>query len=83
MRSSRCFRLALGVLLLAAPLSSQSVNTMRPEEIEAQKHSSPEDLRARAANLQLQKDVKELAGLCAERYRSQQLCTLGSTRKLA
>jgi len=65
MRSSRRFRLALGVLLLAAPLSSQSVNPMRPQEIEAQKHSSPEDLRARAANLQLQKDVKELAGLCA------------------
>jgi hypothetical protein len=38
---------------------------MHPEEIQAQKHSSPDDLRARVANLQLQKDAKELAELCA------------------
>jgi hypothetical protein len=38
---------------------------MHPQEIEVQKHSSPEDIRARAANLQLQKDAKELSGLCA------------------
>jgi hypothetical protein len=67
MRSSRCFRLVLGVLLVAAapPLSSQNVNPMHPQEIDVQKHPSPEDVRARAASLQLQKDAKELAGLCA------------------
>jgi hypothetical protein len=64
MRSRGFFRPVLGVLLVAAPLSSQNVNPMRPQEIEVQKHSSPEDMRARAANLQLQKDAKELAGLC-------------------
>jgi Na+/phosphate symporter len=49
----------------AAPLLSQNVNTMHPEEISAQKHQSPDDMRARAANVQLQKDAKELAELCA------------------
>jgi hypothetical protein len=38
---------------------------MHPQEIEVQKHSSPDDMRAHAASLQIQKDVKELAGLCA------------------
>jgi hypothetical protein len=38
---------------------------MHPEEIEVQKHASPEEMRARLSSLQLQKDVKELAGLCA------------------
>jgi hypothetical protein len=38
---------------------------MHPEEIQVQKHPSPEDIRARASNAQLQKDAKELAGLCA------------------
>jgi len=65
MRSSRYFRVGFGVCLLAAPLSSQNVNPMHPQEVEVQKHQSPEDMRARAANLQLQKNVKELAGLCA------------------
>ena len=66
MRSSRCSRLVLGVLLVAAgPLSSQNVNPMHPQEIDVQKHPSPDDVRARAASLQLQKDTEELAGLCA------------------
>lgn len=66
MRSSRCFRLVFGVLLVAAaPLSGQNVNPMHPQEIDVQKHPSPEDVRTRAASLQLQKDAKELAGLCA------------------
>ena len=65
LRSSQCFRLVLGVLLGVAPLSSQSVNPMHPQEIEVQKHTSPDDMRAHAASLQIQKDVKELAGLCA------------------
>jgi DNA-binding XRE family transcriptional regulator len=38
---------------------------MHPEEIQVQKHASPEDMRARVANVQLQKDAKELAELCA------------------
>jgi hypothetical protein len=38
---------------------------MHPEEISAQKHPSPDDMRARTANVQLQKDAKELAELCA------------------
>lgn len=65
MRSSRLFRPMLGVLLVAAPLSSQNINPMHPQDIEIQKHASPEDIRARAANLQLQKDAKELASLCS------------------
>ncbi len=36
-----------------------------PEELEVQKQMSPDDMRARVANLQLQKDAKELAELCA------------------
>ena len=65
MRSIRYFRLVLGVFLVAAPLVSQNVNTMHPQQIEAQKLPSPDDLRARTANAQFQKDVKELAALCA------------------
>jgi hypothetical protein len=38
---------------------------MHPQEIEVQKHSSPDDMRNSAASLQLQKDAKELAELCA------------------
>jgi hypothetical protein len=38
---------------------------MHPQEIEVQKHPSPEDIRARVSSVQLQKDAKELAGLCA------------------
>lgn len=38
---------------------------MHPEEIQAQKHLSPDDTRNRVASLQLQKDAKELAELCA------------------
>jgi hypothetical protein len=30
---------------------------MHPQEIDVQKHPSPEDVRARAASLQLQKDA--------------------------
>jgi hypothetical protein len=64
MRSSGCLCLLLGVLLVAVPLPSQNVNPMHPVEIQVQKHPSPEDIRVRASNAQLQKDAKELAGLC-------------------
>jgi hypothetical protein len=65
MRSIRYFLLLPGMFLAATPVASQSVNTMHPQQIEAQKHPSPEDLRARSANAQFQKDVKELSELCA------------------
>jgi hypothetical protein len=57
--------LLMGVLLIAVPLPSQNVNVKHPEEFQVQKQLSPDDMRARVANLQLQKDVKELAELCA------------------
>ena len=50
---------------MGALLSSQNVHPMHPQEIEVQKHPSPEDMRAHATSPQLQKDAKELAGLCA------------------
>lgn len=65
MRSSAFFCLWLGVLLLVLPVQSQNVNPAHPEEINVQKRPSPEDIRARASNLQLQRDAKELADLCA------------------
>jgi len=57
--------LSLGWLLIVLPAPSQNVNTEHPGDIQLQKHPSPEDLRARAAKLQLQKDSKELAELCS------------------
>jgi hypothetical protein len=65
MRSIRLLGLLTGVLLITGPLPGQNVNPMHPEEISVQKHTSPDDMRARAANVQLQKDAKELADLCA------------------
>ncbi len=59
----RC--LLLGLLLVALPVRSQNVNMGHPEEISAQKLPSPEDIRARVANAQFQKDAKEFAELCA------------------
>ena len=59
------FRLVLGLSLVAVPLRSQNVNPNYPVDVQAQKHSSPDDMRARMSNLQLQKDAKELAELCA------------------
>jgi hypothetical protein len=65
MRYTRALCPVIGLLLSAMPLRSQNVNPMHPEEIQVQKHQSPEDLRARVASVQFQKDVKELADLCA------------------
>jgi hypothetical protein len=65
MRSTRLLCLLVGVVLVPAALHTQNVNPMHPEEIQVQKHPSPEDLRARLANAQLQKDAKEIAELCA------------------
>ena len=63
MRSS--YYLVLVFLLTAVLLRSQNVNTANPVEIQAQKNRTPEDMRARVSNAQLQKDAKELANLCA------------------
>jgi hypothetical protein len=61
----RPFSLILQISLLAVPLPGQNVNPNYPVEIQAQKHATPEDMRARVSNVQLQKDARELAELCA------------------
>jgi len=52
------------VVLLVFPTMSQNVNPAHPAEIGVQKHVSPDEMRERAANAQLQKDAKELNALC-------------------
>ena len=58
-------RFFLGVMLVAIPVRAQNVNLKHPEEIQVQKQLSPDEMRVRFANVELQKDVKELAELCA------------------
>jgi hypothetical protein len=65
MRSTGLRCLLIGVLLTAVRLPSQNINLKHPEDVQVQKHPSPDDMRARVANVQLQKDAKELAELCA------------------
>ena len=65
MRFTRLLCLLVGVVIIPGAMRAQNVNPMHPEEIQVQKHASPDDLRARVANVQLQKDAKELAELCA------------------
>ena len=57
MRFTRLLCLLVGVVVVPAALRPQNVNPMHPEEIQVQKHTSPEDMRARLANVQLQKDA--------------------------
>jgi hypothetical protein len=64
MRSTGLRCLLIGVLLTAVRLPSQNINLKHPEDMQVQKHPSPDDMRARIANVQLQKDAKELAELC-------------------
>jgi hypothetical protein len=64
MRSTTLLFLPMAVLLTAVSLLSQNVNPMHPEEIQVQKHASPDDMRARVASVQFQKDSDELADLC-------------------
>ncbi len=61
----RCRGILLSVLIAALPLFSQNVNLKHPEEVGAQKPTTSEEMRDRAARLQLQKDAKELSDLCA------------------
>jgi hypothetical protein len=65
MRPNTLLCLSLGWFLTVSPAPGQNVNTEHPGDIQVQKHPSPEDLRARVAKGQLQKDSKELAELCA------------------
>jgi hypothetical protein len=57
--------LSLGVLLGAIVVSAQNVNLKHPNDISAQKQITPDEMRDRAAQVQLQKDAKELGELCA------------------
>jgi len=59
-----CFRYLLLAFSLL-PAASQNVNPANPVEIQAQKHVSPEEMRARLASVELHKDAKELSELCA------------------
>src|SRR5262249_24980602 len=52
-----CFRYLLLAFSLL-PAESQNVNPANPVEIQAQKHVSPEEMRARLANVELHKDAK-------------------------
>jgi hypothetical protein len=65
MKSTGRVLFLIAVVLTAVQLPSQNVNPMHPEEIHAQKPTSSDDMRARVANLQLQKDATELSDLCA------------------
>src|SRR6266853_6804358 len=65
MRHISLLCLLLGLLFMVLPAPSQNVNVEHPGDIEVQKHPSPEDLRARVAKVQLQKDSKELSELCS------------------
>jgi hypothetical protein len=64
MRYAGVLCLLLGVLLVAVPVPSQNVNLKHPNDVSVQKSITPEEMRDRAAHLQLQKDAKELAELC-------------------
>jgi hypothetical protein len=57
--------LSLGILLEVIAVSAQNVNLKHPNDISAQKQITPDEMRDRAAQVQLQKDAKELSELCA------------------
>jgi hypothetical protein len=65
MRTTAFLCFFLGLLLVVLPARTQNVNLARPPE----KHSAPvppaDVMRARMNNLELQKDAKELAEVCA------------------
>ena len=52
-------------LLVAHPLAGQTINMERPQDINAQHHRSPEEIRERLGVSQVQNDAKELAEICA------------------
>jgi hypothetical protein len=57
--------LSLGILLEVIAVSAQNVNLKHRNDISAQKQITPDEMRDRAAQVQLQKDAKELSELCA------------------
>jgi hypothetical protein len=64
MRSITILCFAAGAVLATVPLAAQNPNIMHPQEIEAQHHATPEEIRDRLNQPQFQKDTKELADLC-------------------
>jgi len=65
MRNSGALCLLLGVFLVTGAASGQNVNLKHPNDVDVQKQITPEEMRDRAARVQLQKDAKELGELCA------------------
>jgi hypothetical protein len=57
--------LLLGVSLVTVAALGQNVNLKHPNDVDVQKQVTPEEMRDRAARVQLQKDAKELGELCA------------------
>ena len=55
---------SFAVFLGAIVVSAQNVNIKQPSDINAQKQITPDEMRDNAAHVQLQKDEKELGGLC-------------------
>ncbi len=53
--------LLLRILFIVLPAASQNVNMEHPSDIHIQKQLTPEEISARAAKVQLQRDSKELA----------------------
>ena len=64
MRFSRLLCLFLAVSAGSVAQQNQNINFGHPQEISVQHHATPEEMRDRFANVQLQKDVKELSELC-------------------
>ena len=65
MRWDPLVRVCVLFLLAVLPAQTQSVKLDQPaQEIHAQKVETPDDVRARLNNAQLQKDASELSQLC-------------------
>ncbi len=57
--------LSFAAFLGTTMVYAQNVNIKQASDISAQKQITSDEMRARAARIQLQKDEKELGGLCA------------------
>lgn len=57
--------LSFAAFLGAMMVYAQNVNIKQPSDISAQKQITSDEMRDRAAHIQLQKDEKELGALCA------------------
>jgi hypothetical protein len=65
MRRAVLLSLCLGFVLAVPREHAQNVNPGRPENMDVQHKSTPDEIRARVNNAQLQKDAQELAALCS------------------